>query len=195
MIERPDSNSEQWFAVRVKSRHEKAVALMAARRGFEEFVPVYHCRRRWSDRAKTVEFPLFPGYIFCHLHVERRLPLLTIPGVLHFVGAGKSPAPVDESEIAAIQGAVRSGLSIEPWPFLENGQRVRLEDGPLVGMEGIFVKDAGQGRIVASITLLQRAVAVAVERHWVKPVDSRSPISAPEVGTNDSATSEIVSLC
>jgi transcription antitermination factor NusG len=80
-----------WFALRVKSRFEKLVTSMARNKGFEEFLPLYQSRRRWSDRLKSVELPLFPGYVFCKLHPEHRLPLLTIPGVLHFVGIGKSP--------------------------------------------------------------------------------------------------------
>ena len=171
MIENLHSNPEQWFALRVKSRCEKIVATMVANKGFEEFLPLYHCRRRWSDRVKSVDFPLFPGYVFCRLNPRQRMPLLTIPGVLHFVGIGKAPAPIEDVEIAAIQTAVRSGLSIEPWPFLEIGQRVRLEDGPLAGLEGIFIGDSKQERIVVSITLLQRSIAVAIERHWAKPVD------------------------
>jgi len=162
---------EQWFALRVRSRCEKLVALMAQNRGFEEFLPLYRCRRRWSDRWQETEFPLFPGYVFCRLDLQHRLPLLTIPGVLHFVGIGKTPAPLEDAEIAAIQAAVRSGLSSEPWPFLEAGQRVRLEGGPLAGLEGILVGTAKQDRLVISVTLLQRSVAVAIERHWVRPLD------------------------
>ena len=94
--------------------------MMASNKGFEEFLPVYQCRRRWSDRLKEVEFPLFPGYVFCRLNPQYRLPLLTIPGVLHFVGIGKTPVPLEDAEITAIQAAVRSGLSTEPWPFLSS---------------------------------------------------------------------------
>jgi len=129
-IEKPfESIAEQWFALRVKSRSEKVVSTIARNKGFEEFLPVYECRQRWSDRLKSVEFPLFPGYVFCRLDPRHRLPLLTIPGVLQFVGIGKTPVPIDDEEIIAIQSAVKSGLSSEPWPFLEAGQRVRLRMG------------------------------------------------------------------
>ena len=167
-----DHAAPQWFAVRVKSRCEKVVAAMAQNRGFEEFLPHYHCRNRWSDRVKSVELPLFPGYLFCRLNPEHRLPLLTIPGVLHIVGIGKTPVPVEDAEVAAIQSAVRSGLAVEPWSYLEVGQRVRLEDGPLVGLEGILIEAEQKQRLVVSVTLLGRSVAVAIERHWVTPVDA-----------------------
>lgn len=170
-IENPHGISERWFALRVKSRCEKVVAMMAQNKGFEEFLPLYQSRRRWSDRLKSVEVPLFPGYLFCRLDPQHRLPLLMISGVLHFVGVGKIPIPIDDGEIAAIQTAVHSGLLTEPWPFLEMGQRVRLDDGPLAGLEGILVGTSKQQRIVVSVTLLKRSVAVAIERHWATPVD------------------------
>jgi transcription antitermination factor NusG len=172
-----DHHLPQWFALRVRSRSEKLVATMAHNKGFQEFLPLHQCRRRWSDRFKSVEVPLFPGYLFCRLNAERRLPILTIPGVLHFVGLGRIPVPIDEAEIAAIERAVRSGLDVQPWPFLNVGQRVRVEFGPLAGVEGILVELRKQRRIVVSVSLLQRSVGVEIEADWIKPLDAdgRSP--------------------
>jgi len=163
---------EQWFALRVKSRCEKVVSTVARNKGFEEFLPMYQRRQRWSDRVKSVEFPLFPGYLFCRLNPQYRLPILTIPGALHFVGLGRIPVPIDDAEILAIQSAVASGLSTEPWPYLEVGQRVRLEDGPLAGLEGLLVEVRKRFRVVVSVTLLKRSVAVEIDREWVEPVDA-----------------------
>lgn len=161
-----------WFALRVKPNFERVVSSTVRNKGFEEFLPFYLCRRRWSDRFKSVELPLFPGYVFCRVNPECRLPLLTIPGVLHFVGVGRIPAPIDQAEIAAIQQAVQSGLPAEPYPFLEVGQRVRIEEGPLAGIEGFLVEVRKQQRIVVSVTLLKRAIAVEIERPWVRPLDA-----------------------
>ena len=147
-IETHKSASQSWFALRVKSRCEKLVSTMIRNKGFEEFLPCYEARRRWSDRVKPVEFPLFPGYVFCRLDPQRRLPLLTTPGVLHIVGIGRTPIPIDEHEIAVIQAAIRSGLMAEPWPYIEIGQEIRLEDGPLAGLEGICVAHSKQQRLV-----------------------------------------------
>jgi transcription antitermination factor NusG len=174
-VENLHDSQERWFALRVKSRCEQIVATTAQYKGFESFLPLYRSRRRWSDRLQSVEFPLFPGYVFCRLDPQRRLPLLTIPGVLHFVGIGKIPVPVEDAEIATIHAALQSGLSTEPWPFLEVGQRVRLTEGPLAGLEGIFVGDSKQQRIVVSVTLLRRSVAVTIERQWAIPLDGRRP--------------------
>ena len=168
-----DSIPYPWFALRVKSRSEKIVAMIARNKGFEEFLPLYQSRRRWSDRFKSVELPLFPGYVFCRLNPEFRLPLLTIPGVLSFVGIGKIPVPIDEAEIAAIQTAVRAGLSAEPYPFLEVGQRVRVAEGPLAGVEGSLVEVRKQQRLVVSVSMLKRSVAVEIDRLWVRPLDGQ----------------------
>lgn len=164
--------TKQWFAVRVKSRCERIVTKTMANMCFEEFLPLYQCRRRWSDRVKALKFPLFPGYVFCRLNPAQRLPILTIPGVFHFVGIGNTPAAIEDAEIAAIKAAVGSGLRIQPWPFLKVGQHVRLDDGPLAGLEGVFIGDSKQDRIVVSVALLQRSIAVAIERHWITPLDS-----------------------
>lgn len=141
---------------------------MAVRnKGFEEFLPLYQSRHAWSDRAQPVEVPLFPGYVFCRFDLERRLSLLTIPGVLHFVGVGKTPIPIDGAEIAAIQAAVQREVRPEPWPFLDAGSPVRLAIGPLAGLEGFLVEVRNKQRIVVSVTLLKRSVAVEIERSWL----------------------------
>jgi transcription antitermination factor NusG len=168
MITEADDISQSWFALRVKSRSEQLVSTMIRNKGLEEFLPCYSLRRRWSDRMKTVELPLFPGYVFCRLDPRNRLPVLTIPGALHFVGIGQIPVPIDEHEIAAIQAAVRSGLAAEPWPYVEVGQKVQLKDGPLAGLDGICIGHSKQQRVVVSVTLLRRSVAVTVEREWLQ---------------------------
>jgi transcription antitermination factor NusG len=164
--EEPDHPA--WFAVRVGSRCEKSVSAMAQGKGIEEFLPLYECRRCWSGGSKTVKLPLFPGYVFCRLDPRHRLPLLTIPGVLHFVGIGKIPVPIEDAEIAAIQTALHGGLSAEPWRFPEVGQRVRLENGPLAGVEGILISVPTRQRIIVSISILGRSVAVEIEPHWIR---------------------------
>ena len=160
----------KWYALRVRSRHEDAVAKHLDARGLESFLPLYKSQRRWSDRFKEIEVPLFPGYVFCHFNVMNRLPILTIPGVVHVVGVGKIPAPIDESEIAAIQVAAKSGLPSEPWPSLCIGHKVRIEHGPLLGIQGILSGFRGHRRLVLSVTLLQRSIAVQVDEAWVQPI-------------------------
>ena len=132
---------------------------------------------RWSDRSKWVDVPLFPGYLFCRLNPEDRFPLLTIHDVMHIVSIGRVPEPVDELEILAIQHAVRSDAQVEPWPFLEAGQRVRLSSGPLMGLEGILVEVDEQRRVVVGLTILKRSVAVKIEGDWTEPISSAATVS------------------
>jgi len=159
-----------WFALRVRSRYEHTVATHLQGRGYESFLPLYKCRHRWSDRFKEIELPLFPGYVFCKFNFLNRLPILSIPGVVHVVGVARTPVPIDESEIAAIQAAVNSGLPSQPWPFLTIGHKVRIKCGPLCGLEGILLSLRGHRRLVLSVTLLQRSVAVQVDEAWVQPI-------------------------
>jgi transcriptional antiterminator RfaH len=159
-----------WYALRVRSRFENTVATHLRGRGFESLLPLYKCRRRWSDRFKEIALPLFPGYVFCQFNPLNRLPILSIPGVVHVVGVGRTAVPIDENEIAAIQAAVKSGLPSQPWSFLQVGQRVRIEYGPLCGLEGILLDFRGRQRLVISVTLLQRSVAVQIDGAWVRPM-------------------------
>ena len=174
-----------WFALQVRTRHEALVAAHLSARGFELFLPLYKTQRKWSDRMKEVSLPLFPGYVFCRLDVSNRLPVLSAPGVNSIVGIGKTPIALDESEIAAVHAIVKSGLPTEPWPFLKVGQAVRIEQGPLSGVEGILTDFKGHHRLVLSVTLLQRSVAVEVENGWVEPLTEKTK---PSIGCRRDAT-------
>jgi transcription antitermination factor NusG len=119
-----------------------------------------------------VPAPLFPGYVFCQFDAHKRLPVLVTPGVLSVVGRGRIPVPVEDSEIDAIQRVISSGLRAEPWPYLEVGQQVRIEDGALSGLEGILTSFRGSRRIVVSVSLLCRSVALEIDRSGVCPIQS-----------------------
>ena len=176
-----DQNNLFWVALQVKQRSEKLVAIALSSKGIEVFLPLYAARRRWSDRVKELQLPLFDGYVFSKLDLLYRMPVLTIPGVIQFVGIGKIPAPIEEEEIAALQSLIKSGLPAMPWPFLQMGQKVRVERGPLRDLEGILLQAKGSHRLVLSISLLQRSVAVEVDRDCVTPVRSRYGDSKPAV--------------
>lgn len=163
------SDSHPWYALRVRSRREKTVAQILRERGYTQFLPEYTGTRRWSDRLKKVLTPLFPGYLFCRFDFNQRLPIVSTPGVARIVGLGKLPLPVDESEIRSLQTAVESGLLLQPWPFLKVGERVTIQEGPLRNVEGIVLRMNDRERLVLSITLLQRSVAILLDRSWVRP--------------------------
>ena len=168
----PPCGNSPWFALRIWSQKEKLVAAALESKGYEHFLPLYRSRRRWSDRVKEFELPLFPGYLFCRFDLNNRLPILVTPGVMLIVGIGKIPVPVDERELAAIQSIVGSGLKTEPWPYLHVGQKVRIERGSLEGVEGILVALKKPQRLVVSVTILQRSVAVEIDEDWACPVSS-----------------------
>jgi transcription antitermination factor NusG len=162
------SGNEAWYALQVRSRFEMSVANQLRGMGYEEFLPLHECRKRWSDRIKVVQTPLFPGYLFCRLDPQNRLPILKTPGVIQIVGYNRQPIPVDDEEVKSIQTLVSSGIPNQPWPFLKAGERVRIEAGPLHGLEGILVEFKGNHRLILSVSLLQRSVAVEMDAAFVR---------------------------
>jgi transcription antitermination factor NusG len=160
-----------WYAIRIKSKYGSIASTTLRSKGYEEFLPLYRSRRRWSDRIKEVEYPLFPGYLFCRFDASDRLmPILTTPGVIGIVSSGKTPVPVFHDEIEAIRAILRSGLAVQPWPLLRVGSKVCIEGGPLAGLEGIVTDMDKVCRLVVSVSLLQRSVAVEIDRAWARPI-------------------------
>lgn len=169
---RGEGETYPWFAIRVRSKHERVTSLHLRTRGYEEFSPFYRAESQWSDRKKLTDRFLFPGYVFCRFDPTDRLPILTAPGVVGLVGFGDGPTAIPEREIDQVRTMVQSGLLVTPWPYLELGQTVRLENGPLKGLEGIVEEVKGRLRLVVSIQLLQRSVSTEIDRIWVRPVNS-----------------------
>jgi transcription antitermination factor NusG len=166
----PDVDSHRWYALYVRSRHEKTVENSLRGKGYCVFSPFYRTKRKRIDRIAEIEVALFPGYVFCQFDPNKRLPILMTPGVVEVVGRGNRPEPVDDTEIASIRTVALAGRPVQPWPFLRLGQRIRLEAGPLAGAEGIFLRVKDEYRLVVSITLLQRAVSVVIEKDAVAPL-------------------------
>ncbi len=169
----PEPSRDRWYALQVRTRWESSTAILLSGKGYQAFFPTYTTEKRWrSGMSKGNSAPLFPGYLFCQFDVHDRLPILVTPGVLSVVGRGRIPIPVEDSEIEAIQRVVSSGLRAEPWPYLEVGQQVRIQDGALSGLEGILTSFRGTSRIVVSVSLLCRSVALEIDRSGVCPVQS-----------------------
>jgi transcription antitermination factor NusG len=152
-----------WFAIQVKTCAEKAANTVLQYKGYECFLPVIKSRRRWSDRIKELDEPLFPGYLFCRFDPHNRLPILKTPNVIQILGIGKNLIPVDDDEITALQRVVETAAPVEPWPFLQVGDVARIEHGPLRGLTGIVVNIKTGFKVILSVTLLRRSVAVEVE--------------------------------
>ena len=177
------SRSLNWYALQIRQRTERITTELLSQKGYEPFLPTYLLKRRWSDRVKVLDVPLFPGYVFCRLDPLVRLPVLTTPGVISIVGLGKEPAAIPEREMDHVRRIVESTTSAEPWPYLTCGDQVTISDGPLRGVEGILSVVKSSCKLVVSITLLQRSVAVEVDRQAVLPrqVARHLPVGAAPV--------------
>ena len=156
-----------WFAVRVRTGEEKTARLLLENRGYQCYLSTCKYSRCCEDRVKQIEAPLFPGYLFCRMNPDDRLPVLTTPGVIQIVGVGETAIPLDEDELTAIQRAENSGLPTMAWPYLRAGRVERVEQGPLCGLTGIVVRMRFRTKLVLSVHLLQRSVAVEIDGHWV----------------------------
>jgi transcription antitermination factor NusG len=173
-------NNHSWFALQVRTRWESSTAVLLSGKGYQTFLPTYKAQKRWSGKNREMDAPLFPGYVFCQFDPQKRLPILVTPGVVSVVSCGRIPLPVADVEIDAIQKVVASGLRVEPWPYLEIGQKIRIESDALQGLEGILINFKGNHRIVVSVSLLRRSVALEIDRACVSPVDrSRSIVLKP----------------
>jgi transcription antitermination factor NusG len=169
-----DSDSAEtgfpWYAVHVRSNFERTVSRTLADRGYELFFPAYPAERRWSDRVKQIDVPLFPGYLFCRLDPRHLLPVLSAKGVVQVVGRGATPVPIAEEEINSVKAVLASRLPCAPWPVFVPGQPVVVESGPLMGVQGVLLQTRLPHRLIVSINMLQRSVAVEVDINWVRPV-------------------------
>ena len=161
--------AHRWYALHVRSRHERVVEKSLEEKGYTVLYPFYRTKRKRVQRVVKVDVPLFPGYIFCHFDATKRLPVLKTPGVVTVVGCGR-PEPVDDREMASLQTVIGSGLPVGPWPFLRTGQKIRMQGGPLAGAEGTLLRIKNQTRLVVSITLLQRSVVTEVDQEFVEPL-------------------------
>jgi transcription antitermination factor NusG len=165
-----NAGAGRWYALHVRSRHEKVVEKGLRGKGYAVFSPFYRTRRKRVDRIVEIDEALFPGYVFCHFDSNHRLPILVTPGIVGVVGLGSKPEPVDDSEIASIRTVAMSGRPVQPWPFLRSGQRIRLHSGPLMGAEGVFLRVKDEYHLVISVSLLQRSVSVVIETNAVAPL-------------------------
>ena len=165
-----EARTANWYALYTRSRHEKQVATQLELRRFEVFLPLYSSLRRWKDRRVELQLPLFPGYLFVHIPLQHRIQVLNVPGAVRFVAFNGQPAAVAENDLLSVRSALTEGLRVQPHPYLTIGRRVRLRSGPLAGREGILVRRKDHFRLVLSIDIIMRSVAVEVDAADVEPV-------------------------
>src|SRR5882672_7399506 len=159
----------RWYAAYTCANHEKRVAAELGVREVEHFLPVYSSVRRWKDRRVKLDLPLFPGYIFVRLALRERLRVLQIPSVVRLVGFNGQPTALPDTEMEIMRSGLCQSLGAEPHPFLTVGRRVRITGGPFAGLEGVLKRKKNSVRVVVSISLIQRSVAVDVDAAEVTP--------------------------
>jgi transcription termination/antitermination protein NusG len=162
-----DEPTRHWWAVQVRAGREQLAARHLRLRGYEIFVPCYLAHRRWSDRIKKVERPLFAGYLFCAVPQAKVGKVVTTPSVIRVLGDSRGPLPIPHAEIDAVRRITETRLAVSPWPFVQIGQKVRVEVGPLRDMEGIVLATKSGRRLIVSIPLLNRSAAVELNADWI----------------------------
>lgn len=162
-----------WYAVYTKHQHEKNVARILTMKGFETLLPVYQTAHRWKDRTKVLSLPLFPCYVFLKANLERRLDVVTTPGIFALVSNSGEPAAIPTAEIEAIRRAEESGAKMEPHPFLRCGEWVRVKCGPMSGIQGILLRKKNLYRLLLSVEMLGKAVAVEIDSFLVEPLNGK----------------------
>ena len=145
----------------------KLVAAILDSKGYEQYLPLYRRRRRWSDRVVTTEVPLFPGYVFCRFDIQRRSPVISTLGVVSIIGFGSAPEPIPDAEIEAIERVLQLVPALSRTRFSMSGQRVRIIQGALKDVEGILLRKKSDLRLVVSVSILQRSVSVEIDSSWI----------------------------
>jgi transcription antitermination factor NusG len=168
------SRARKWFALATMSRHERFVACEINSLGIETFLPTITEIHHWSDREKKVQVPLFPGYLFIRteMHPETRRAVSLIRGVVAFIAMARQPIPVPDDQIAVLHQLVERNVARTPYPFLRIGQRVRIRGGDLDGICGILVRYEGGNRLVVSLDVIQRSLAIQVEGYKVEAISN-----------------------
>ena len=161
----------RWFAVYTIPRHEKRLADHFGVRQIEFFLPLYRAIRKWKDGSRiNLELPLFPNYIFVRISRRERVRVLEVPGVLSIVGCGREPVPLPDNEIEGLRRGIGSA-KIEPYPYIVVGERVRINAGPLAGMEGVLVRKKNSLRVVLTISMIMQSASVEVDVADLDPID------------------------
>jgi transcription antitermination factor NusG len=168
-----------WYAIHVATKKETQTTSLLSAKGYECFLPVYTKRSTWSDRIKVTSEPLFSGYVFSRFDVTQRLPILVTPHVHGIVGAGKMPIAIPDHDIQAIRVALDNHMFVEPCESLQKGDVVRVTQGPLKGVEGVFIRYQRGSRLVLSLALINRSVAVEMDRSCVQPCMRTMATSIP----------------
>jgi transcription antitermination factor NusG len=190
-------SSSSWYALYTRHQHEKIVDQILTNKGFNTFLPLYATVHSWKDRTKALTLPLFPCYVFLKGGIERRLAILTTPGVYGLVSSAGQPDAIPDNEIEAIKRVVESGTRVEAHPYLKCGNWVRVKSGPLAGIEGILVRKRNMSRLVLSVAILGTAAAIEVGAFQVEAISApqaKDSSTGSRAGTRHTRDREVTAL-
>ena len=167
----PKWKTPSWYALYTKSRHEKLLDRELTKKGIETFLPLRKITRRWSDRKKIIEDPLFKGYLFVRMPLAERWTVLNTAGAVRFLGrSATGPIAVPETELLTVRRFIEEEIEIDPFPYLKQGERVYVRSGPFKGAEGFVVRKDSHCRLVISLDLLMQSVSIQIDQACVEPV-------------------------
>jgi len=165
-----------WFALFIKPQKERSTNELLQHKGYETFLPTYREKRKWANGQGTREKPAFPGYLFCRFNARLRMPILTTPGVVNVLGCAGKPQPIDDQELLDIKRIAASPIGYNPCAYLDAGNRVRIVEGPLEGLKGILLDPKRGRRLVVSVSLMQRSVAVELDQCSVEVIPAAKSV-------------------
>jgi transcription antitermination factor NusG len=190
-------DASPWWAVYTRHHHEKAIADMLTAKGFKVFLPLYESIRRWKDRKMVLSLPLFPCYLFVRGGLDRKLQVVTTPGIYTILYRGEQVAIIPDREMEAIRRAINGPCNVEPYPFLKCGTRVRVIRGALEGVEGILIRKKNLFRLILSVDMLAQSVAVEVHASDVErcaPVQQASELRSSSLYSGQNRTQTAIPL-
>ncbi len=175
-----DENEPRWYACYTRARHEKKVDVLLRRRGMTTFLPLVERERKWADRTKRVEFPMFPGYLFCRFSLAAMYDVLVTPGVSTIIRFAGRPVAIPETEIENIrrfaEALSSSPVEAEPRPWVEEGRRVRVTSGPFEGVTGVVLERRGRKRVLVGVEAIRQGLEIDIGTHSLAPL---GPVRQP----------------
>jgi transcriptional antiterminator RfaH len=163
------TSTRYWQVVHTKPRQEKALALDLAEAGIEFFLPLVKHRRTYGHRRRTVEMPLFSGYLFLHgdhdaawtaFRTTRTVRMIRVVDQLRF-----------EHELNQIRQAVEGEATLDAYPFICKGKRVRITSGPFEGIEGQVDDRLKSDRIILIVHSIGQAASLEIDAATLEPID------------------------
>ena len=162
-----DGNRKKWFAFYTKSRHEKSVHNTLINNGYEVYLPLLRERKKWSDRKKWVEYPLFKSYLFIKIEPKDSIFALKTPGIVRMIKFGNSPSPIPNQIILSLKLMLEGGYNPQPTDYFLKGDPVIIKDGPLKGLEGEIIKVHNEERFIIHVHTIKHSISIKIDRAYL----------------------------